>query len=114
MENEKRFDYDGWFKGLPGDETAYGLFFDKEDNYAACIKPMDKDEAIELWDVTHQERTEELKEKSSKVGKYIAIGCGLFIGHKLLKHSGVYDKARSWASKKFGKKEEDGIIISEE
>lgn len=114
MENEKRFDYDGWFPGLPGDETAYGLFFDKEDNYSAHIKPMERDEAIELWDVTHQERTEELKEESSKVGKYVAIGCAMFIGHKILKHSGVYGKARSWASKKFGKKEEDGIIISEE
>lgn len=114
MNDEKRFDYDGWFPGLPGDETAYGLFFDKEDNYSTHIKPMERDEAIELWDVTHQERTEELKEESSKVGKYVAIGCAMFIGHKMLKHTGAYGKAKRWIHKKFGKKEDEGIIISEE
>lgn len=114
MENEKRYEYDGWFPGVEGDDTAYGLFWDKEDNYQACIKPMERDEAVELWHAVKQEQAEEIKEGASNVGKYIAIGCGLFIGHKLLKHSGAYGKAKNWVTSKFGKEEEDGIIIPEE
>lgn len=114
MENEKRYEYDGWFPGVEGDDTAYGLFFDKEDNYSAHIKPMEKDEATELWHSVQEEHAAEVKEGASNVGKYIAIGCGLFIGHKLLSHSGAYGKAKKWVSSKFGKKEEEGIIISEE
>lgn len=107
MNDEKRYEYDGWFPGVEGDDTAYGLFWDSENNYRACIKPMEQDEAVELWHSVQEEGT-------SHVGKYIAIGCGLFIGHKMLKHAGAYGKAKRWISNKFGKKEDEGIIISEE
>ena len=114
MNDEKRYEYDGWFNGMPGDDKAYGLFFDTEDSFKPCIKPMEQDEAIELWNEVREERSEEAKEAGSNVGKYVAIGCAMFIGHKVLKHSGVYGKARSWITNKFGKKEDEGIIISEE
>lgn len=114
MNDEKRYEYDGWFPGVEGDDTAYGLFWDSENNYRACIKPMERDEAVELWHSVQEEHAAEVKEGASHVGKYIAIGCGLFIGHKLLSHSGAYGKAKSWVQKKFGKKEDEGIIISEE
>lgn len=46
----KKYDYDGWFPGIEGDETAYGILFDKENNMKAAIMPMDKDEAIRIYE----------------------------------------------------------------
>lgn len=111
MENEKQFVYDGWFAGMPGDDTAYGLFYDTENSFKPCIKPMEEDEAVELWHTVSEQRAEEVKEEASNVGKYVAVGCGMFIAHKLLKHTGCYSKAKNWVTDKFGKKQEEDIII---
>lgn len=37
MNDEKRYEYDGWFPGLEGDDTAYGLFWDTENSLGVWV-----------------------------------------------------------------------------
>ena len=34
-----KYEYEGWYEGVPGDDTAYALLFDKENSYHIYIYP---------------------------------------------------------------------------
>ena len=104
-----KYDYDGWFEGVDGDETAYALLFDKENSYRTHIKPMDMEEAKTLYESIHNK--EEGSDNSKGNGKIVLaaalIGAGVYAGIK----SGAFTKAGKWIKSKFKKKE---IAISKE
>lgn len=92
----KKYDYDGWFSGIEGDETAYAILFDKENNRKPTIMPMDKDGS---------------SSESKGYGKVaLVIGLmvtGIIVGIKTGEWKRDYNRIRS----KFKKK---GIAISKE
>lgn len=105
-----KYDYDGWFEGVDGDETAYALLFDKDNSYATHIKPMDMEEAKSLYESIHN-KEEEGSDNSKGNGKVVLavalIGAGVYAGIK----TGAFTKAGNWIKSKFKKKE---IAISKE
>ena len=98
-----KYDYDGWFEGVDGDETAYALLFDKENSYRTHIKPMDMEEAKTLYESIHNK--EEGSDNSKGNGKIVLaaalIGAGVYAGIK----SGAFTKTGKWIKSKFKKKE---------
>lgn len=103
----KNYTAEGWFSGLPGDETKYTLLFDSEAN--CYISPMELEEAEYLW----QERQEELQAAVRKSGK-IMIFTGLAMGTYLAYKTGALGKATRWVKGKFSKKENETVVIDSE
>lgn len=101
-----KYEYEGWYEGVPGDDTAYALLFDKENNYHTYIQPMEIDEAKSLYDSLHNtnfmeaSHDDETASVSNGNGKLVLLaalmGGGLYMGFK----SGAFRKAGNWIKSK--------------
>ena len=104
----KKYDYDGWFPGIEGDETAYSILFDKENNFKPAIMPMDKDEAIRIYEDMYKDRNSSESKGYGKAALVIGlIATGIIVGIK----TGEWKRDYNWIKSKFKKKE---IAISKE
>nr|DAQ75957.1 MAG TPA: hypothetical protein [Caudoviricetes sp.]DAQ91750.1 MAG TPA: hypothetical protein [Caudoviricetes sp.] len=104
-----KYEYEGWYEGVPGDDTAYALLFDKENSYHTYIQPMEIDEAKSLYDSLHNtnfmeaSHDDETASVSNGNGKLVLLaalmGGGLYMGFE----SGAFRKAGNWIKSKIRK-----------
>lgn len=93
----KKYDYDGWFPGIEGDETAYGILFDKENNMKPAIMPMDKDEAIRIYEDMYKDEFSSESKGYGKAALVIGlIATGIIVGIK----TGEWKRDYNWIKQK--------------
>lgn len=103
----KQYTSEGWFSGLPGDETKYTLLFDE--NYDCFISPMEMEEAEYVWKESQAQQAEEIKKSGSKGLVIVGLATATYVAYK----TGALKKAGNWLKNKFGKKEDEVVIIDQ-
>lgn len=101
----KQYTSEGWFSGLPGDETKYTLLFDE--NYDCFITPMEMEEAEYVWKESQAQQAEGVKQSANKGLMFIGLATATYVAYK----TGALKKAGNWLKSKFKKNEEEVVII---
>lgn len=101
----KQYTSEGWFSGLPGDETKYTLLFDE--NYDCFISPMEMEEAEYVWKESQAQQAEAVKQGANKGLMVIGLATATYVAYK----TGALKKAGNWLKSKFKKNEEEVVII---
>lgn len=104
----KEYTSEGWFSGLPGDETKYTLLFDE--NYECFITPMELEEAEYVWKESQTQQAEAIKKGSNKTVMVIGLATAGYLAYR----TGVLKKAGNWLKNKFQKKNDNDVIINNE
>lgn len=101
----KQYTSEGWFSGLPGDETKYTLLFDE--NYDCFITPMEMEEAEYVWKESQAQQAETIKQGMNKTVLALGLATATYVAYK----TGALKKAGNWLKSKFKKNEEEVVII---
>jgi hypothetical protein len=101
----KQYTSEGWFSGLPGDETKYTLLFDE--NYDCFISPMEIEEAEYVWKESQAQQAEEIKKGGNKAIMLVGLATATYVAYR----TGALKKAGNWLKNKFKKQEEEAVII---
>ena len=101
----KQYTSEGWFSGLPGDETKYTLLFDE--NYDCFITPMEMEEAEYVWKESQAQKAEVVKQGMNKTVVALGLATATYVAYK----TGALKKAGNWLKSKFKKNEEEVVII---
>lgn len=101
----KQYTSEGWFSGLPGDETKYTLLFDE--NYDCFITPMEMEEAEYVWKESQSQQAEAVKQSANKGLMIIGLATATYVAYK----TGALKKAGNWLKSKFKKNEDEVVII---
>lgn len=101
----KQYTSEGWFSGLPGDETKYTLLFDE--NYDCFITPMEMEEAEYVWKESQAQQAEAIKRGMNKTVLALGLATATYVAYK----TGALKKAGNWLKSKFKKSEEEVVII---
>lgn len=100
----KEYTSEGWFSGLPGDESKYTLLFDND--YNCYITPMELEEAEYVWKESQAQQAEEIKKGGNKAVMLVGLATAGYLAYR----TGLLAKATGWVKNKFKKNDNDVVI----